>query len=205
MKLILIRHPETVANAKKLVYGHTDWEYSEVGSITADEVCEYVKKTYEKELKDPTTKIIASPLSRAKIVAEKIAHSTNLQVAIVDDMIEMNVGIFENLTVPEAEEKYSLEWKQLMEDGTEYKVPGGESWADVYNRSSKFIDTIKNEDGVVIIVTHAMVIRSLLAHFLNIELDRTWHFSIEPTQLIEIECHKNFGMIRTMVSFHHKD
>lgn len=204
MKLILIRHPETLANARNLVYGHTDWEYSDIGHATADAVSVYVKKTYEKELRDSTTKIIASPLTRTKIVAEKIAEHTNLQVTIVDDIIEMNVGIFENMTVSEAETKHSTEWKQFMENSIEYQVPDGESWKEVYHRAAKFIDSLSAEKGTIFVVTHAMVIRSMLAHILKVDLENTWHFKIEPGHLIEIEYRKNFGMIHTMISFHQK-
>ncbi len=199
MRLILIRHPETVANAQNLIYGHHDWEYSEEGERTCLIAAKYVKEKYEEVLKQSGTKIIATPLSRTQILAEKIAEGTGIPVEIEDDLIELNVGIFENMSVDEAEKTYEKEWSEFISDEVNYVVPQGESWMDVHNRTGKFLAEAKSQEGTVIAVTHAMVIRSLLAHCLNIPLKKSWHFHIEPTCLVEIKFVDNFGMITEIV------
>ncbi len=202
MKLILIRHPETVANAKNLIYGHYDWGYSEEGEKACLVAAKYVKEKYGEELKEPGTKILATPLSRTQILAEEIAQDTAISVEIKQELIELNVGIFENMSAEEVQKIYAKEWKEFISDEVNYAIPQGESWMDVYKRSGEFLAGIKGQEETIIAVTHAMVIRSLIAHCLDVPLMKSWHFHIEPTSLVEINFFDDFGTITEMVKLY---
>ena len=41
-KIIIIRHGESLANAKRIYLGHTDWDLSEKGKEQARQVAEYL-------------------------------------------------------------------------------------------------------------------------------------------------------------------
>lgn len=202
MKLILIRHPETVANAQRLIYGHADWGYSERGDASSQKAADYVKKNYKKYLESSETRILATPLSRTKILADKIADGTDIKVEIEESLIELNVGILENLSLEQVEAQFTEEWKNFSSKNVDYRIPQGESWRDVYHRVEPFMESLKEQKGTIIAVTHAMVIRSILAHILSMDLNSTWHFKIEPSSLIEIDFYKSHGVINKIIDFH---
>ena len=58
VKLILIRHPETEANAKRLIYGRTESEYTEKGRASVATVVEQLSQI-------DIHMIYSSPLKRA--------------------------------------------------------------------------------------------------------------------------------------------
>ena len=75
MRLIMIRHPKTEANERKLVYGWTDALYSEAGKATIPWI---VEKLHDVKV----DRIYTSPLTRTRLLAEAIA--TDHEVASGD-------------------------------------------------------------------------------------------------------------------------
>lgn len=66
MKLIFIRHPETEANVKRLIYGKTESEYSDRGRASVNAVVEQLSNK-------KIDAIYSSPRKRAADLAEAIA------------------------------------------------------------------------------------------------------------------------------------
>lgn len=69
MKIILVRHGETVANENKIFSGWTDYPLTERGKIQCRRLADCLK-SYE-----DIDRIYASPLLRAKTTAKYIARS----------------------------------------------------------------------------------------------------------------------------------
>lgn len=66
--LYITRHGETTWNAQGLVCGHADIELTEKGKQQAEKLAEKVA-----DLEVPITKIIHSPLQRARDTAQAVA------------------------------------------------------------------------------------------------------------------------------------
>ena len=192
MRFILVRHPETEANKRKLIYGWTESEYSEKGEKQFDKVIE--------SLKDEKIDIaFCSPLLRARKLGEALAKEHELNCTIVEDLKEMNFGIFENMAYDEIQNKYSKQWDELLSNYKEYKIPDGESAEEVYNRATKFIEGIKGSGNTCLIVAHGMVVKFLIAYFLGLEIVESWRFRINPATVVDIVCKEDFNYIQGII------
>lgn len=138
MRLILIRHPRTEANEKKLVYGRLDAQYSEAGKATIPGIVEKLKDV-------KIDRIYASPLTRTRSLAEEIANDHGIskeEICLDERILEMDFGAFEGMTIPELEAKYPEEYKEYLRDFNDYVVPGGESYRQLYQRTMEFLKEI---------------------------------------------------------------
>jgi alpha-ribazole phosphatase len=218
VKLILIRHPETEANAKRLIYGRTESEYTEKGRAS---VATVVEQLSEVEIHC----IYSSPLKRASDLAKAIAdsHSSDsrkLEVIIDDRLQEMHFGIFENKTNEEARELYGDGFDHFLHDFANFVVPEGESLSQVRDRAVEFLkellasessmptfeemvkqDPVKAierweaESKTVVIVAHSLLIRGALSWLLNIPLNEIWRIDIKPAAIVEVSYRGGYGFL----------
>ncbi len=213
MKIIFLRHPETVANVNRLIYGWTESPYSVKGLASVGRVVELL--TDEK-----IDKIYASPLKRAYDLAKAVGDGHGLNVITDDRLKEMYFGAFENKTVEEAAAIYGVGFKRFWYDFSRFEVPEGETMGQVKERVVDFLEhklfrkksaedfeelmkedpgkavTLHDrEDKTVLVVAHSIVIRSALSHMLDVPLDWIWHIDVKPASIIEISYHGGFGII----------
>ena len=81
-----------------------------------------------------------------------------------------------------------------MADFVNYKVPGGENFETMHARCSQFWDElIQQTIPKVVIITHAGVIRSILAYVLNIPLDKIFQLEIDYSSVTKITVTKQYG------------
>jgi len=219
MRLIMIRHPKTQANERKLVYGRTDALYSEAGKATIPGI---VEKLHDVKI----DRIYSSPLTRTRLLAEAIAadHGPAAPDIVMDDRIlEMNFGLFENMTIPELEEKYPEEFSEYRKNFNDCVVPGGESYAqvaertvaflqDIYDRHEKGIDYCKDDDGwpaqgtvsekkkekTIVVVSHSMVIHAAIGYLMDIDLDDVWRVKVEPGSMIDFDWRYDYAMLQSL-------
>ena len=218
VKLILIRHPETEANAKRLIYGRTESEYTEKGRASVATVVEQLSQV-------DIHMIYSSPLKRALDLAKAIAesHSSDsrkIEVNVDERLQEMHFGIFENKTNEQARELYGDGFDHFLHDFANFVVPEGESLSQVRDRAVDFLkellaselpeepfeemvkrDPIKaierwDEEGkTVVIVAHSLVIRGALSWLLNIPLNEMWRFEIKPASIVEVSYRGGYGFL----------
>jgi alpha-ribazole phosphatase len=190
MRIILIRHPETIANENGIMYGTTDYEYSKIGNFMFQEVLDnFIKE-------DPKAKrIYSSPRGRANKLAIEIARIIDSKVTVDELIREMEFGIFENLKPEEAKIKYPDFFSEFMEHYSGFKIPEGESFSDVLERARKFFIQIISLNEDCIVVSHGMFIKAAISYLLDLKLEESWHFNIKPGAIIEINYENNYGSI----------
>lgn len=193
MKLILIRHVETKANAEKKYIGHTKSEYTDNGKKQISKIIEVVK---DEKIK----KIYSSPLPRALSIAKRLSSEMDKGLEIEPSLIEMNFGIFEGKTYLEAKDEFEKEWKAWTKDYKSYRIPKGESLTDVYNRVARFIDILKPTEETYILVSHGGIIQTIITYLLDLNVDDRWHFKIPPGTIVEIEYNYDYGILTKMIT-----
>lgn len=198
MKFYFLRHPETVANERGLIYGWEDYDYTEKGR----EMYEAMPERMEKYSFD---KIYSSPLGRAHKLAEAIGQRKGMEVISEDRIKEMGFGEMEGISYIEAREKYPDVVKNLFGDMENFRVPGGENAKDVAERAGSFLDEIKEEDGSVLIVTHAMLMHSAMSCLLNMPRNEMWHFKIDPCMVVRIDYKDGYGVLKSMIPYEETD
>jgi len=99
------------------------------------------------------------------------------------------------LTPTEVGEKYPEEWKSWLAS-TSYRVPGGESYAEVASRADAGLnDLVLQYPGKKIcVVTHNIVIRGLAAIAMEAPLESMYHVDILPCSITTVAVWPSDGL-----------
>ncbi|MDO5707967.1 MAG: histidine phosphatase family protein [Andreesenia angusta] len=194
MNIVLVRHVETEANKDKKFSGWTDYPITKNGSIQRIKLGKEIKK-YDGNIE----KIYSSPKNRTKYTAIHLSRILNKKIEFIEELIEVNFGIFEGKTGRYISENHSEIWESWNSDFVNYRVPDGESIMDLRNRVIPFIDSIIERDEDCIIVSHGAVIQTILIYLLNFDLKDMWRFQVKNGSYTEIEYTDGFGFLKKIV------
>ncbi len=165
MKLILVRHGETMWNRENRILGHTDIELNEKGQKQA--------KRLGVALKDEeVSAIYSSSLRRARETANEIARLHDLEVIADDAFMELDAGELDGLTFEEVMKRYGKFLEEWANDASSLKVPGGESIAEVQRRAWSAVEKLANihASETVFVVSHSLTIQSIINKALEMDL-----------------------------------
>lgn len=168
MRLILIRHGETVENRKRIVQGHTHGTLSRNGVKQA--------RLVAKRLSDLKIDLIfTSDLRRAKNTAKEIAKF-HPESKFVDDirLRERSFGIYDG------KHKDVVIKRVLQKNDFSYKPPRGESFEDVIKRVKSFYkEILKNyAKKTVLVVAHG----GILVFFTRLVLGKSLKAPIQRSE-----------------------
>ena len=182
MRLVLVRHAESTANAEGRWQGHENFALSEGGRAQA----EVLHARFREEGFQPTH-VYTSPLRRAAETAEIVARSWDVAIEPWDDLKEHDVGVFSGLTWDEIGARYPDVARDFEAVGERWSsVPGAEQPAARAERARRVIEQTMGRhtgDDVVLAVTHGGILQHYLAALLG--ADRTWGVPVENTALFD--------------------
>ena len=201
MKLLLIRHPKTVALEKRIIYGRSESPLTQEGTASIAWAAELLK---DKDL----AALYCSPQERARVLAEGIAKEhPGLQVQIDERICELHCGIYEQMTFEEALATDPEDANKFVYEFGFHRPRGGENFEDVKKRTGPFLEdlaAVAGKEGYderpIAVVSHAMAIRSMISHMTGYGLNDIWHIDIQPTGILEFDYqpeHK-FGQLISM-------
>lgn len=138
--------------------------------------------------------IYSSPYTRALHTAEIIGKNLGLEVTVKENLRERAQGELENQDLPE--EKVRNLWKEFekfktlsLEKQWVYRpFLGFETDEELLKRALSCLEEISQENinNVVLLVTHASLIKVLLIHFGTISLKNRDNFKIKFNDVFEI-------------------
>ncbi|MFL0194668.1 alpha-ribazole phosphatase [Clostridium sp. WILCCON 0269] len=186
LELVMVRHGETDSNKNGKYLGWTDVELNKYGISQAEKARDRLKHI-------SFDVVISSPLKRARETAEIISED----VIYDSELKETNFGLWDNLSFQEIKEKYPQDYKLWMKDWGGFIFPSGESVMDMHKRAVNFVDKIINEkqEGTVLIVTHAGLIRSIIAYLLGMGIAGAWHFCIDNCSITRIQITDGYSVL----------
>jgi len=176
MALLLIRHGETALNAGRVVQ-FPDTALGEHGIEQAERLGRGLASR-------PIALILTSDYVRARMTAERIVSHTKAPLVETSTLRERNFG--------------DIRGRAYAEFGTldiladDYEPPGGESWLAFHARVDcawmEISAHARDLDGDLAVVTHGLVLRSLLQRV----LDTTGHvvapdITVANTSITEVE------------------
>lgn len=167
-QLILVRHAETEHNVAGIVQGWGDSALSERGARQTRALAARVAGL------EPNA-IFSSPLERAMIMARAIAEATGLEIVVLDDLREVNLGRWEGqsyLDVRRNDAEAARRWR----DDPDYPCPDGESHNDVLRRMSRALAAAAATTRPVL-VTHGTAIRVAATMLLNAPIMTSRHLA----------------------------
>ncbi len=189
LDVLLVRHPETEANVSGRFVGRGHSPYTHEGRLQLSRVPAKIAAF------EPAV-IWASPLERARLLAEKAAALSSLEARIDERLLELDFGQAEGHTYEEISEA-GLAFNYRNRD--EPVAPGGESRADIETRVAAFLDEIAAQGGRHVVVTHGGVFRAGLVHLLGLSSTDIWAFHIHNAQLAHVRVIDGHGMLEEYV------
>jgi probable phosphoglycerate mutase len=162
--IYLLRHGQIEQFQPRRFVGQLDLALTEAGKIQARDLRDFFK-----DIK--LSRIFTSPLQRTVQTAEIVADDRTIDIKLVPELAEINLGAWEGLTVAEVRERFPGEYEKRGEDLAHYRPAGGESFADLARRSLPVFTRLAMEHaGPLLVVAHAGVNRVLLASLQQLPL-----------------------------------
>ncbi len=162
MKLILVRHGETIANSKKILQGKEDGKLTEKGIEQAKEIGRHLKDHHKVDM------VFCSPLGRCVETLNNILAEYPIEGEIFMSKLieERDFGEFTGT------ESRMIDWEDLNQDNKVNREMGVESWNEVKKRVELFLEDLKLEDEnkTILIVSHAGPIRVMINKIKNEDL-----------------------------------
>ncbi|MFC4323017.1 histidine phosphatase family protein [Litchfieldia salsa] len=187
LTLYITRHGETVWNTQKRLQGWSDSELTENGINNAIALGNRVQEV-------EFDAIYTSPSQRTVSTANLIIGEREIPIIIDHNLKEINMGDWEGQTSSDIEENYSKEFYSFWNTPHLYHSINGESFDELRHRVLNSIISIqeKYSTGNILIVTHAVVIKTLMAFFKDYPLEKLWEPPfIHDTSLTIVEINGN--------------
>jgi len=175
-KIILVRHGETDWNRElRIQGGSSNTPLNEKGKRQVANLALRLSK-------NRIQAIYSSPLQRALDTAEAIAGYHQVEVVVELSLREIEVGVLEGVTTKELGRRFS---EILTKDGVLKKVPGGESLAELQERSWGIIQHLsqKYTDGDMVVVSHYFAILSIVCSVLMLPLSHITRLRLDTASI----------------------
>jgi broad specificity phosphatase PhoE/ribonuclease HI len=176
----LLRHGQTEHTPERRFSGRNELPLSRTGRAEAEAAAARAAEL-------GIEVIVASPLRRTRETAEIVAAALGLTVEFDEDLVELDFGDLEGLTLDEARAKHPLATRRFGTDVT-VAAPGGESVADVRVRVARSWERIisRHPGRTVLIVSHVTPIKLLLAAGLDTGADVVHRVFLEAASLCTV-------------------
>ena len=136
----------------------------------------------------PIGAIYCSPLERARETANAIAGD-RVNVAIAEDLNEVDFGDWTGATFQDLNER--RDWLVFNRSRSTNPIPGGERMCDVQTRACRLLSRVHgaHPGATVALVSHADVLRALVARIIDMPLDRLDAFALDPASISVLSPH----------------
>ncbi len=168
-ELLIVRHPETVANTERRYVGRGDSPFTRRGEEQAADLV--VALTEWRPVR-----VYTSPLQRAMAVSVHVA-GCGVPLLVRDGLAEVDFGPAEGLT-----------FEEISARGMAVEQPGlpapdgmrvvGEPWDAFYSRVCSVAEELVAEEGRTVVVAHGGVVRALVAHLLGLPHETAWRLRV---------------------------
>ena len=159
MRVYLIRHGETDSNAGRIVQLPTD-------PLSAHGM-QQSRRLATRLAGCGIRRLVSSDLERAAMTAAQVTEATGLEAEFTSVLQERSFGSLRGTPYDEL---------TLDPFAGDYRPPGGESWDQFHDRVGDawtHIERIATEAEPVAVITHGLVLRSILTRRFSIDLNNS--------------------------------
>lgn len=181
MRLLLIRHGQSIANAEARIQGQFDSPLNEQGRQQARALARRLRQE-----KWPVTAIYASDLSRAAETVRIVAAELELPVTLDPRLREYDAGVLNGLTWAEVEARYPDLWQEFQRGGKWVSIPGEEGNEAFRARLAAALEAIQTRhegEGTVAVVSHGASLGMILLYLLGLERNLSSPFAFGNASL----------------------
>lgn len=183
MRIILVRHGESIGNFENRLQGQADYDLTDLGRSQA-------LRTADRLHALGTSAVYCSHLLRAHATADAIAARLGLTPIVTEDVAEYHFGEMSGITYAEVREKLGA-----IANPAERVYPGEEGRDVFFARVTGAVFRIADEhpNDTVAIVSHGGPIALFCQHVLNLPYKRPMPFSIDNCSLniVDVEANRS--------------
>jgi probable phosphomutase (TIGR03848 family) len=182
--VILVRHGRTTANAAGILSGRMSGvRLDEVGRVQAAKAAERLAAV-------PLVALVSSPLERTRQTSRIIraAQRAPLTISTSSAILEADYGDWQGRAISELA-KEPL-WSVVQREPSAVTFPGGETMSGMQARAVRAIRRLDakyeqqfGKDAVWAAVSHADIIKAILADALGMPLDRFQRIAVGPASI----------------------
>lgn len=186
--VMVVRHPETVANRERRYIGRVDSPLTAEGEAEVAWLFGVVAE-WRPEI------IYSSPLARAANAARAVSPA-NVPLEFVRELEEIDFGAAEGHTHAELA---SLGIHLDYASGGPI-VPGGERGDAFYERVREVGERIRSGGQRALVITHGGVMRHLLTCWLELPFADAWRFSVPNASVALVRLGPGFGALEGLTA-----
>ncbi len=168
VRVLLVRHGETVWNQENRWQGQADTPLSRTGYDQAW----WLARRFQHEARRIQA-IYTSDLRRARDTANILGQALGVIPVEATAWREMDIGTWSGLTTAEVASRHAEEWARLRQ-GEDLPRGGGETFAQFQSRlvrsSQRFVQDHSGEQ--IIVVTHGGAVRAFLLHCCGLNMNQ---------------------------------
>ncbi len=172
-RIYLVRHGQIELKNEKAYIGQLDLPLSPEGVVQAQKLQEQFKTI-------PLDRAYSSPLSRCVATMEILLGRRQIPRFQIDALQEINLGDWDGKSFAEIKERYPESFEQRGQELDIFAPPAGESFGELQKRVLPvFTEILKENDAKsIVIVTHAGVIRVILANLFGLAIKEVFKWKI---------------------------
>jgi probable phosphoglycerate mutase len=181
MRLYLVRHAVTAETGVVLSGREPGIGLSEDGRQAARATAEMLAHLRPRAL-------VTSPLERCRETAEIVGGALHRTAVVDEAYIEADYGSWSGRRLSSLRRLKG--WSALMAGASRFRFPQGETLDEVRIRAVGATEGLAGSlpaGAVAIVVSHADVIRVLLAHYLGMSLDLVHRLRVAPASVSVVE------------------
>lgn len=189
--IILVRHGENDWVKKHRLAGWIEGVHlNENGRSQAKDAAKRLSKL-------PIKQIYSSPVTRCLETAEYIAKSHKLDIIKLEDLGEVRYGDWEGKKIKKLATK--PEWHAVQYYPSRFQFPNGEALREVQFRAIQALEKLSatHHDDIIVVVSHADLIKLVLAHYLGTHIDLFQRIVISPAS-VSVLALMNNGVVRVV-------
>lgn len=181
VRLILVRHGESIGNIMGRYQGQMDVPLSAGGRVQAE-------RAAHRLVSERIDAIYASDLSRARDTAEIIGRRLEMPVMEVPGLREIRLGVWQGLSYEAVRHRHFRETDPTPCYPTDVPPPGGESLRDVQMRVTAAVEEIimRHQWGTLVIVTHGACLKAFFCRLLGADVSDYGRFRFDPGSISEV-------------------
>lgn len=144
--IIFVRHGKALTNEKGILNSQIDgFPLTREGIAQTQRTAQELKKLF-------VIKLYTSPILRAVQTAEIIGEALDLKPKVDARLLDRDMDGEQNAVSNEGDWKLSVDWSKT----------GIEKFDSLVKRTNEFIDSIANQTGIIVVVTHDALIKVAL-------------------------------------------
>jgi probable phosphomutase (TIGR03848 family) len=145
----------------------------------------------------PIKSIYSSPVTRCLETAKYIAKPHKLKVIEREEVGEVRYGEWEGKKIKKLAAK--PEWHTVQYYPSRFQFPNGEALREVQFRAIQIIEklSVQHQEDFIIVVSHADLIKLVLAHYLGVHIDLFQRIVISPASISVLALMTN-GVVRVV-------